>query len=102
MKKILPLVITIILIMQALIETPQGLFNMNMYGTYWGFFDSALFLVLGLLNIKFHGNRIFQWVVIVTSCLWFMGGILGLGWITALIMGILYILSGKKDKEIAS
>jgi len=61
----------------------------------------VFFILAALAYTKFH-NRVVQWIVFLATMLYGFGGFIGLGWLFALIIGILYIVGGEKKKVVAN
>lgn len=58
--------------------------------------EGAIFFVLAFFSYRNFHSRWVQWIAIVYSLIKGLGGFLGLGWVFALVLAILYIIGGKK------
>ncbi len=77
------------------------------YGKNWGHvigysIYGLLWLVLGYFNLKKPKSRLVQWPAIVTTLLWFRGGMFGLGLFTGIVLTILFVLQTGNPKNTAS
>lgn len=58
----------------------------------------GLFMLFAYLNLTKYNKWYVQWPPILMSLLWIGGGILGFGWIIAIVIGVLYVFLGIMPK----
>ena len=58
-----------------------------------------ILLILGVVGLKKHQNRLFQWLSIIFSVILGPGGFIGAGGISGLLLAITFIVLSKKSKQ---
>ncbi len=95
MKQALKYLPPVILLIEALYPLYVVFFTFSVYKNYFYLLYSIILLILAFFSYKSSHNRLIQWLTIIASLLWGLGGFLGLGWLLALVLAVIYILDHK-------